>query len=252
MPTSIEFKLLAPHNKAAVLMGSFSDWNEIPLRKDDKGYFRTSVELDDGAYQYKFRVQSKSWSHEPDEWVEINDPYMTEIDSSTGNGVVRIKDGERIVDDYVWYHDDKPLPENHELVIYELLVSDFFRGSQDDHQGHYQGRYINVIEKLDYLCELGVNAIELMPVNETPGDYNWGYIPSYFFAPKPEYGSTQELKHLIDECHARGIRVILDQLYNHSSEESPLLHIDRDYWYYPSFITLGGGKSMRHRMRKPS
>ncbi len=71
-----------------------------------------------------------------------------------------------------------------------------------------------------------------MPVNETPGDYNWGYIPSYFFAPKPEYGSTQELKHLIDECHARGIRVILDQLYNHSSEESPLLHIDRDYWYY--------------------
>ncbi|MBD2070110.1 alpha amylase C-terminal domain-containing protein [Leptolyngbya sp. FACHB-671] len=228
MPTSVEFKLLAPHNKAAVLIGSFSDWNEIPLQKDDKGYFRTSVELDDGVYQYKFRIQSKSWSHEPDEWVEINDPYVTEIDASTSNGVVRIKDGERIVDDYVWHHDDKLLPENHELVIYELLVSDFFHGTQDNHQGHYT----NVIEKLDYLCELGINAIELMPVNESPGHYNWGYIPSYFFAPKPEYGSTQELKHLIDECHVRGIRVILDQLYNHSSEESPLLHIDRDYWYY--------------------
>jgi 1,4-alpha-glucan branching enzyme len=82
------------------------------------------------------------------------------------------------------------------------------------------------------LSELGINAIELMPINESPGDYNWGYIPSYFFAPQPNYGSTQDLKRLIDECHARGIRVILDQLYNHSSEESPLLQIDRDYWYY--------------------
>ncbi len=120
------------------------------------------------------------------------------------------------------------MPSNYELIIYELLVSDFFHGSEDSQQGHYT----NVIEKLDYLCELGINAIELMPVNKAPGDYNWDYIPSYFFAPQPNYGSTKELKQLIDECHARGIGVILDQLYNHSLEESPLLHIERDYWYH--------------------
>jgi 1,4-alpha-glucan branching enzyme len=74
--------------------------------------------------------------------------------------------------------------------------------------------------------------LELLPVNKAPGDYNWGYIPSYFFAPQLNYGSTKALKQLIDECHARGIHVSLDQLYNHSSEESPLLHIDRDYWYH--------------------
>jgi 1,4-alpha-glucan branching enzyme len=228
MPNSIEFKLLAPYNKSAVLIGSFSNWREISMQKDDKGYFRTSVELEDGIHQYKFRVQSKSWFHKPDEWVDINDPYITEIDASTGNGIARIKDGQRVVDDYEWQYDGKPLPDNHELVIYELLVSDFFHGNQDSHRG----RYTHVIEKLDYLRELGINAIELLPVNNTPGDYNWGYIPSYFFAPQPNYGTTQELKQLIDECHARGIRVILDQLYNHSSDESPLLHIDRDYWYY--------------------
>lgn len=228
MANSIEFKLLAPRNKAAKLIGSFSEWSEAPMDKDDKGCFYTSVDLEDGAYQYKFRVQSNSCFHEQDEWVDINDPYVAEIDGFTGNGVIRIKDGKRVVDGYVWQHDGTPLPENHELVIYELLISDFFHSDKDS-QG---GRYKDVIKKLDYLCDLGINAIELLPVNETPGKYNWGYIPSYFFAPKPNYGLTNELKKFVDECHARGVRVLLDQLYNHSSEESPLLHIDRDYWYY--------------------
>jgi 1,4-alpha-glucan branching enzyme len=228
MANAIEFKLLAPYNKAAAVIGSFSDWKEIPLQKDEEGYFRTSVELEDGVYQYKFRVQSKN-ENQLDQWVEVNDPYITEIDAATNNGRIRIKDGQRIVDTYVWQHDDKPLPADHELVIYELLVSDF---SHSAHDSDKRGQYKDVIEKLDYLRELGINAIELMPINESPGDYNWGYIPTYFFAPQPNYSSTEDLKRLIDECHARGIRVIMDQLYNHSSEESPLLQIDRDYWYY--------------------
>ncbi|MEQ8752366.1 MAG: alpha-amylase family glycosyl hydrolase [Coleofasciculus sp. G1-WW12-02] len=229
MSSSIEFKLLAPYNKKAALIGSFSDWQEISMEKDENGYFCTNVDLEDGVYHYKFRVQSKSWSNEPDEWVEIIDPYVTELTPDTKNGVVRIKGGERIVDTYVWQNDDKPLPANHELVIYELLVSDFYHSEGDTEK---RGQYQDVIAKLDYLQELGINAIELMPVNEAPGEYNWGYTPSYFFAPQPNYGSTEDLKQLIDECHGRGIRVILDQLYNHSSEESPLLQIDRDYWYY--------------------
>lgn len=68
MSNSIEFKLLAPNNKAAALIGSFSDWKEIPMQKSDReGYFRISVELEDGVYQYKFRIQSKSWFRKPDE-----------------------------------------------------------------------------------------------------------------------------------------------------------------------------------------
>ena len=228
MASSIEFKLLAPYNKAAALIGCFSDWEEIPLQKHKDGYFRTSIELEDGVYQYKFRVQSKN-ENQLDKWVEVNDAYVNEIDAATNNGVIRIKEGERIVDTYVWLHDDKPLPQNHELVIYELLISDFYRSEDGSGKGkHYQ----EVIQKLDYLSELGINAVELMPINNAPGDYNWGYTPSYFFASQPNYGSTADLKRLIDECHKRGIRVILDQLYNHSSEESPLLQIDRDYWYY--------------------
>jgi 1,4-alpha-glucan branching enzyme len=229
MSHSIEFQLFAPYNKEAALVGCFSNWEPMPMEKDDRGYFRTQIELEDGTYQYKFRVRSRSWFFEPDQWIEIVDPYATDIDNPTQNGVIRIKDGEKIVDTYVWQHDDKPLPADRELVIYEMHVGDFSGGEDDPYA---RGQYKHVIEKLDYLCELGVNAIELMPVKEYPGDHSWGYNPRYFFATESSYGSTADLKHLIDECHARGIRVFLDGIYNHSESESPLTQIDHDYWYH--------------------
>jgi 1,4-alpha-glucan branching enzyme len=84
------------------------------------------------------------------------------------------------------------------------------------------------------LCELGINAIELMPVKEYPGDHSWGYNPRHFFATESSYGSTMGLKQLIDSCHERGIRVIMDGIYNHSESEAPLTQIDHDYWYHHS------------------
>lgn len=231
MSSQIEFKLLAPYNKEAKLIGSFSNWEEIVMEKDNEGFFRTKVELEDGEYQYKFRVRSKSWFFEPDEWVDVVDPYATDIDDPTQNGVIRVKDGNKIVDTYVWQNDDKPLPADEELVIYELHVGDFSGGEDDPHA---RGKYQHVIEKLDYLCELGINAIELMPVKEYPGDHSWGYNPRYFFATESSYGSTSELKRLIDECHGKGIRVIMDGIYNHSESSCPLTQIDHDYWYYHS------------------
>ncbi|MGQ4647308.1 alpha-amylase family glycosyl hydrolase [Lyngbya aestuarii] len=231
MTSKIEFQLFAPYNQAAALVGCFSDWQEIPLKKGKDGYFRTQVELEDGTYQYKFRVQSRSWFFEPDQWVDVNDPYATDIDNPTQNCVLRVKGGERIVDTYVWMHDDKPLPPDHELVIYEMHVGDFSGGEDDPYP---RGNYKHVTEKLDYLCELGINAIELMPIKEYPGDYSWGYNPRYFFATESSYGSTEGLKHLIDQCHSRGIRVIMDGIYNHSEAESPLTQIDHDYWYHHS------------------
>jgi 1,4-alpha-glucan branching enzyme len=231
MASAIEFKLFAPYNNAASLIGSFSNWEPIPMEKGKDGYFRVSVELEDGSYGYKFRVQSKSWFFEPDQWVDVTDPCATDVDgkSADENGIVRIKGGDRVLDTYVWQHDDQPLPPDHELVIYELHVSDFSGGENDPKS---RGQFVHVIEKLDYLCELGINAIELMPIKEYPGDYSWGYNPRHFFATESSYGATADLKQLIDECHARGIRVLMDGIYNHSEASSPLTQIDHDYWYH--------------------
>ncbi|WP_017301037.1 alpha-amylase family glycosyl hydrolase [Nodosilinea nodulosa] len=228
MTRSVEFRLFAPYNEGAILFGSFSNWQDITMKKGKDGYFRTSVDLEDGRYEYKFRVQSKSFFLEPDEWVEVIDPRANHVDEIHQNTIIFIKDGEPIVDDYVWNHDDKDLPQNDELVIYEILVSDFSGGEDDPYP---RGKLEHITEKLDYLCELGINAIELMPIQEFPGEQGWGYNTHHYFAVESAYGSSKDMKYLVDECHARGIRVILDIILNHSGSEAPLTKIDYTYWY---------------------
>ena len=228
MTSPVEFKLFAPNNQGVALVAAFSDWQEIPMQKGEDGYFRTQVDLEDGIYPYKFRVQSQSPIFK-DQWIDVIDPYATDVDELKNYGIVRIKDGKQIVDTYIWQHDDIALPNNSELIIYELHIADFSGGENDSNK---RGKYLDAIDKLDYLSELGINAIELMPVNEYPGDYSWGYKVRHFFATESSYGSTTDLKHFIDQCHARGIRVFMDGIYNHTDEECPLMLIDRNYWYY--------------------
>ncbi|HEY9860437.1 MAG TPA: alpha-amylase family glycosyl hydrolase, partial [Candidatus Obscuribacterales bacterium] len=212
MASPIEFSLFAPRVEKVALIGSFSDWQETPMTKGEDGYYRASVDLEDGVYQYKFRVLSKT-EYLLGQWLDVNDPYATEIDLNTQNGMMRVKDGEKVSTFYEWQHDDKPLPANEELVIYEMHIADFV----GEIEGVTLGQYFQAaIAKLDYLVELGINAIELMPVTEYTGNYRWGYLVRYFFAPESSYGNPEDLKRFIDECHARGIRVLIDGIYNHS------------------------------------
>ncbi len=222
------FELFAPNNKAVELIADFNDWEKIPMEKGDDGVFRTVQKLADGEYFYKFNVQSKSWFYEVDEWKTITDPYATDVDPATQNSILKIKNGAKIVDEYVWQHDEPHLPNNNSIVIYEMHVGDFSGGEAD---GYTRGKYTDVIAKLDYLADLGVNALELMPLKESPGDFNWGYSPIHYFSPDSAYGSTEQLKELVDRCHALGIRIIVDGVYNHASTDTALAQIDHDYWF---------------------
>ncbi len=85
-----------------------------------------------------------------------------------------------------------------------------------------EGTFAGVIERLDHLAHLGVDAIELMPIQEFPGDRSWGYNPAYFFAVEGAYGGAEDLKRLVDAAHQRGIGVILDMVFNHTASDSPL------------------------------
>ncbi|HWK45812.1 MAG TPA: malto-oligosyltrehalose trehalohydrolase [Stellaceae bacterium] len=110
----------------------------------------------------------------------------------------------------------------HEIVLYEL------------HTGTFSdtGDFAGVARHLDHLSATGITAIELMPVADFPGRYNWGYDGVLFFAPDSRYGRPEELKRLVEQCHARGISVLLDVVYNHFGPEGNYLSA-----YAPGFFT---------------
>ena len=224
MASSIEFELRAPYNEKVYLIGDFVE-EPVEMKKGEDGYYRVQVELEDGEHRYKFKVQSKSHFLDENAWVEVIDPRATMIDSGAQMAVARVKDGERILDTYVWKHDDAELPSQDQLVIYEMLVQDFAR--PDEEKGSFQ----SVIDQLDYLQDLGINAIEIMPVQACPMEIGWGYNCRHYFALRPAYGCPEDFKQLVDECHSRGMQIILDMVLNHSESEAPLTQIDFDYWY---------------------
>jgi len=228
-PGTIELSLFAPTITHASVMGDFSDWGDRKMTKYADGTWRLTFNVPDGDYEYKFRVRTKSWFYKPGQWVTITDPMATRISSENGNGILRVRGGRAVVDEYRWRHDHVLLPPNNQLIIYELHVADFTGGEEDPHE---RGQFKHVTTRLDYLADLGVNCLELLPIKEFPGDYSWGYTPQYLFAPESAYGPTEDLKRLIDEAHARGMRVILDGVYNHGHTDHPLAQIDHDYWFH--------------------
>lgn len=124
----------------------------------------------------------------------------------------------------------RPLPTKVEdLIIYELHVGSLGYGRTDEHGGPVPGTFADVIEPafLDYLEDLGVNAIELLPVMEFEGDEQWGYGTSHYFALEYSAGGRDQLKHLVRACHRRGIAVILDVVYNHYHHQA-----ERAQWMY--------------------
>ncbi|MEM4970048.1 MAG: alpha-amylase family glycosyl hydrolase [Sulfolobales archaeon] len=96
-----------------------------------------------------------------------------------------------------------------DLLIYEIHVGIFTE----------RGDFLGVIEKLGYLVDLGVNAIELMPVTQFPGEMDWGYNGVFLYAVQNSYGGPKMLAKLVDEAHKRRIAVILDVVYNHIGPE---------------------------------
>src|SRR5690606_27934258 len=116
---------------------------------------------------------------------------------------------------YNWQTTTFNRPDALDLVIYELHVRDFLD----------QRNYKTLRDSISYLKRLGVNAVELMPVQEFEANSSWGYNPSFHFALDKYYGTTNELKAFIDECHQEGIAVILDMVLNHAFGQSPMVRL---------------------------
>ena len=230
--TSVVLALQAPHKNFVYLIGDWNDWEAEPqfyLKRtpDGETWWIRLDELTPGAiYRYQYWVDGKLKIADP--YAELvldpdNDQY---IDESTYPNMPQYPVGktEEIVSvlqtaqpDFHWSGDfDRPAAED--LVIYELLLRDFIK----EHD------YTTLIDSLDYLAALGVNAIELMPISEFEGNLSWGYNPSFYFAPDKYYGPKHQLQRFIDEAHKRGIAVIQDMVLNHTYGQSPMVRLYLD------------------------
>jgi|GEM_PF-216292 len=245
--TTVILQWTAPYKDFVFAVGDFNDWtlNAQSLMHDSGNGETFWIELDgltqgqDYRYQYHIlpddirvadayaEVILDKWN---DPWIpESTYPNMPPYPDLQATGPVSVfTPGE---DDFEWTDDTFVRPDQENLVIYELLVRDFS-----------EERTLKFIEdSLDYLERLGVQALELMPVNEFNGNDSWGYNPTFYFAVDKAYGTRNDLKSLVDACHERGIAVILDVVYNHADQPNPFITMYWEDWivlpYNPWFNT---------------
>lgn len=196
-PDGVRFRLWAPraYDLALLLEGGPA----IPMQAEVEGWFSTTTDRAGAGSRYRYRVDGEAYPDPASRYQHEGVHGASEV----------IDPGA-----YSWRDGDWPGRPVEELVIYELHVGTFSQS----------GDYIGAVRYLDHLVELGVTAVELMPIAEFPGRRNWGYDGVQWFAPSSNYGRPDELKALVDACHARGIAVLLDVVYNHFGPEGNYLH----------------------------
>jgi 1,4-alpha-glucan branching enzyme len=226
------FNLYAPSKKSVTLLGDFNNWtvsstNAMTNSTDGTRWWIEVDNLDPTAeYAYEYLIDGN---------LKVADPYSNKIldsandksiptsvypnikayPSGKGNGIV--SDIQYGAAAYNWQITSFTPPPPKNLVIYELLVRDFVATHS----------YQTLTDTLNYLVNLGVNAIELLPVNEFEGNDSWGYNPNYMFALDKYYGTPNAYKAFIDACHARGIAVIQDIVLEDQFGSSPMVQM---YW----------------------
>lgn len=189
------------------------------------------------------RDGSKLAMEKSGEFFELADPRQVDVYSLEVDGDRQFPDpkslflpdgvhgpSENCVSEYQWRDGQWRGCSTDHLIIYELHVGTF------SESGDFEG----CRKQLDYLVELGVNAIELMPLAQCPGRWNWGYDGVGLYAVSCNYGRPDDLRRLIDECHQRELSVIHDVVYNHMGPEGNYLGVFGDYFSKKHSTPWGG------------
>ncbi|MEI6455118.1 MAG: alpha-amylase family glycosyl hydrolase [bacterium] len=230
-PTTVVLALFAPLKNHVFALGDFNNWqmdSAYYMKKTTDGmhyWIQVSNLTPKKEYIFQYLVDGTLRIGDPFA-DKVSDPDDQYIPASTYPGLLPYPSGKTSgiatylqtdQDPYPWNSNTFNPPAVTDLIIYELLIRDFT--AKHD--------YPSLIDTLDYLKRLGVNAIELMPVMEFEGNISWGYNPDYSFAVDKYYGTKNGLKQFVEAAHAKGIAVILDIVCNHHFGNSPLVKL---YW----------------------
>ena len=199
--TGVTFRVWAPNATSVNVPGSFNGWTTSanPLVKEaGTEYWSIDVPAARPGNEYKFYINGNTYQRDPRDRKTVN---------STGNSIVYDQGA------FAWGGDTRLAVNQSDLVIYEMHVGAFYDPTPGSGG---PGKFSDAITKLDYLTNLGVSAVELLPVSEFPGDYSWGYnTTDPFSVENTGYGGPDGLKSFVKAAHSRGLRVLLDVVHNH-------------------------------------
>ena len=217
----VTFRTWAPNADSVSVAGSFNSFNPNThfLTGEGNGWWSIDVPYVGQGARYKFVIRNGGQE------LWRRDPWARRLTNSVGDPLVYDQDA------YQFQAEGFTMPPWNELVIYEMHIGTYGALPGDPVPANFQ----DCIDNLDHLMELGINCVELMPINEFAGDINWGYNLAYPWSVESSYGGPDQLKAFIDACHARGIAVILDVLYNHWGPS------DLDLWQYDGWSENGNG-----------
>ncbi len=230
--TAVTLVLYAPGKNNVVVIGDFSNWanqcaNQMNKTPDGNYFWITLTGLTPTVeYGFQYLIDNSIRTTDPytqkvldpdnDQYINaVTYPNLKPYPTGLTTGLVGII--QTAEPQYTWQVNNFVKPDKRNLMTYELLIRDFTA----------EHSYQSLIDSLQYLKNIGINAIELMPVNEFDGNESWGYNPSFYFAPDKYYGTKNKLKEFIDKCHQNGIAVILDVVYNHCTGNAPQAKM---YW----------------------
>jgi maltooligosyltrehalose trehalohydrolase len=231
---SVRFRLWAPAARQVELcLGDTVRPTHIPLEERDRGWFELVTDAVKPGTQYRFRIDQKHKVPDPASRFQPRDVH----------GPSEVIDPDAFFwHDQSWHNQSWRGRRWEEAVIYELHVGAFTPA----------GTFAGVRERLDYLVDLGITALELMPVADFPGLRNWGYDGVFPFAPDSSYGRPEDLKELVQWAHNRGIMVLLDVVYNHFGPEgnylglcAPQFFTDRHHTPWGDAINFDGEDGAR-------
>jgi 1,4-alpha-glucan branching enzyme len=229
---SVVLVLYAPNKSRVSVIGEFNNWTEstpfqMKVTPDFKRFWVGVGKLTPGQeYAFQYLVDGTLRVGEP--YCEKildknNDPFIPAANypglktfpaAASGNIVSILQTAQT---PFTWTANSYTRPNKKDLIVYELHLRDFLAARN----------WQTLTDTLNYLKNLGINAIELMPFTEFEGNDSWGYNPFYFFAPDKAYGTENALKTFIDEAHKKGMAVILDAVLNQTTGASPLAAL---YW----------------------
>jgi 1,4-alpha-glucan branching enzyme len=196
----VTFRIWAPHADAVFVAGAFNDWSKdaTPLaREEEGGYWSADVAEAKAGDEYRYVIRAG------DRELWRIDPCARAVTNSVGNAIIHNPA-------FDWGQEPLPTPPWNEMVIYEMHVGTFNPQSRKR-----SGTFLEAIERLPHLRDLGVNMIHVMPPTEFGGAFSWGYNPACPFAVASDYGGPNAFKQFVQAAHAHGIGVIVCVVYNH-------------------------------------